>query len=235
MATTYRFPILVWEDLAGTFTARLVEYEHNVQLIYGGKVMFDGAERTPTAVGITKDDAIYKLKEYISWSYNEYPWQPMPDFLDAKVIFFRVELRPEYRREEKVFPVEPISLRLPCVYGRQEEGLLVCALPTIGVHFYYYDGKSLKDLVNHYVQERLKGITPRELSRYLPPKKVYLEEIVMPITYKRKQNKDNIKLPALSAVAQPVTERGSKRRFGRAWERDIEVADLIRRLSQEKA
>lgn len=235
MATTYRFPILVWEDLAGTFTARLVEYEHNVQLIYGGKVMFDGAERTPTAVGITKDDAIYKLKEYISWSYQEYPWQPMPDFLEAKMIFFRVELRPEYRREEKVFPVDPISLRLPCVYGRQEEGLLVCSLPTIGVHFYYYDAKTLKDLVNHYVQERLKGITPQELSRYIPPKKTYLEEIVMPITYKRKQHKDTIKLPALSAVAQPVTERGSKRRFGRAWERDTEVADLIQRLSQEKA
>jgi ATP-dependent Clp protease ATP-binding subunit ClpC len=235
MAITYRFPILVWEDLAGTFTARLVEYEHNVQLIFSGKVAYDSADSTPTAVGLSKDDAIYKLKEYISWSYQEYPWQPMPDFYDAKLIFFRVEVRPEYRRAERIFPVDLVALKLPCIYGRQEEGLLVCSIPTIGVHFYYYDHKTLKDLVNHYAQEKLKGLTPRELSRFLPPKKVFLEEIVMPITYKRKSSKVDVKLPTLSTIAQPVTERGSKRRFGRAWERDTEVAELIRRITQEKA
>jgi len=235
MTTTYNFPILVWEDFAGSFTARLVEYEHNLQLIYAGKVMFDGAESTPTAFGLTKNEAIYQLKEYLSWSYQQHPWQPTPDFLEAKLIYFRVEVRPEYRRQEKIFPCDPINLVLPCVYGRQEEGLLVCALPTIGVHFYYYEEKTLKELVNHYVQERLKGLTPKELSRYLPPKNVYLEEITVPVNYKSKKDNSKPELLTLSAVAEPITEKTSRRRFNRAWEREKEVADLSQKVNQEKA
>jgi len=29
MATTYRFPVLVWEDYQGYYTAKLIEYEEN--------------------------------------------------------------------------------------------------------------------------------------------------------------------------------------------------------------
>ncbi len=235
MSTAYHFTILVWEDFAGTFTSKLVDYEHNVQLIYGGKTVFDTADNVPAGFGSTKDEAIYQLKDYLSWFYLKNPWENAPDFLDAKLINFSVEIRPEYRRGEKIFPVEPINLIVPCVYGHQEDGLLVCALPTIGTHFYYYDEKTLKDLVSHYVQEKLKGITPKELSRYLPPKNIFLEELVVQVNYKKKSSKPEVKLEKLEEIAQAVTEKGSRRRFRKAWERDTEVADLVRRITKEKA
>lgn len=235
MGTAYHFPVLVWEDFAGTFTAKLVEYEHNVQLIYGGKTIFDTADNVPAGFGQTKDEAVYQLKDYLSWFYQKDYYQSTPDFLNAKLINFSVEVRPEYRRGEKIFSVEPINLRVPCVYGQQEDGLLVCALPTIGTHFYYYEEKTLKELVNHYVQERLKGITPKELSRFFPPKALYLEELTIQASYKRKSHKQEIKLENLEAVAQAVTEKSSRRRFRKAWERDTEVADLVNRITREKA
>jgi ATP-dependent Clp protease ATP-binding subunit ClpC len=232
---TYRFPVLIWEDYEGYFTAKLIEYEHNFYMIFGGKYVA-GIDRTPTGMGRTPEDALFQVKEYLSWSYEKYPWQPAPDFLDPKLINFKVQIRPEYRVDERVYPCdESLPLRVNCVYGRQEGGLLVAVLPVLGVHFYYYDPLSLKELVNHYVQERLKGMTPKELSRYLPPKSVTLDALVLQVSQKEIRRQEAPVLRALSAVAEPLGDKSLRKRFSRAWERDSEVADLVQRIEKERA
>src|SRR5262245_19812171 len=224
---TYRFPVLIWEDYEGYFTAKLIEYEHNFYMIFGGKYVA-GVDRTPTGIGQSAEEALYQVKEYLSWSYEKYPWQPAPDFLDPKLISFKVQIRPEYRIQERVYPCdESLPMKVNCVYGRQEGGLLVAVLPVLGVHFYYYDPKSLKELVNHYVQERLKGMTPRELSRYLPPKSVELDAVVLQVSQKETRRQEPPLLSALNTVAEPLGDKSLRKRFSRAWERDREVADLV--------
>jgi ATP-dependent Clp protease ATP-binding subunit ClpC len=232
---TYRFPVLIWEDFEGYFTAKLIEYEHNFYLIYGGKYVA-GTDRAPTGIGRTADDALYQVKEYLAWSYEQYPWQPAPDFLEPRLIHFKVLIRPEYRVEDRVYPCdEQISLRVACIHGRQENGLLVAVLPVLGIRFYYYEPKSLKELVNHYVQERLKGMSPRELSRQLPPKNIALDGIVLHINQKEKKDRDLPELKNLKSVAEPLGDKSLRRRFSRAWERESEVADLVQRISKERA
>jgi ATP-dependent Clp protease ATP-binding subunit ClpC len=214
---TYRFPVLLWEDFQGRSTAGLVEYNQN-------------------SVGDNRAAAMSQLKEYLTWVYENSPWQQAPDFLDATLTSFKVAVRPEYRVGDRIFPCEEsVSLSVACVHGRQESGLLVCALPMLDIRFYYYDPNALKGLVVTYVQESLKDLTPQKLSRYLPPKEVSLEEIVLQPAIKKPARRTKPTLRRLESVAEPLGEAGIRRQFSRAWERDLEVVDLVRRLTREKA
>src|SRR6185369_4445007 len=102
-----------------------------------------------------------------------------------------------------------------------------CALPTLNIRFYYYEPKALKDLATTYVQENLKGLTPRELSRCLPPRRVTLDEIVLQIARKERKYQYAPTLEALTEVAEPLGDRRLKKQFSAAWERERETADLI--------
>jgi hypothetical protein len=163
----HRFPVLIWEDFAGSYTGRLVDDEEDpgVQL---------------AAVGGSVREVLQQLKEYLLWSFQSEPLRSTPDFHDPQLLEFRVDVRPEYQVNGRIYPSdEPVSLRVACVHGRQESGMLVCALPMFGIQFYYYGSKALRTLVTTYVQESLKNHTPQQLSRYLPPKSVRLEEILV--------------------------------------------------------
>ena len=214
---TYRIPVLIWQDYEDQFTASLLEYDQ-------------------AGIGSSADAVLTQLKEYLSWYYQTNVWAPEPDFLDAKLITFKVAVRPQYLVAERIYPCdETLSLRVACVHGRQEGGLLVCALPVFGIRFYYYDSQNLKDLVVAYVQETLKGKTPRELTRFLPPREAILDEIVLNVSKKEKKRKYTPPITNLNRVADPLGDPSVRKQFSRAWERETEVADLVARLTRENA
>ncbi len=216
---TYRFPVLVWEDFAGQFTARLVE-----------------DLEAPAGFGAGRSDALFQLKEYLDWSFQNRPWQSDPDFLNATLINVRVEVRPEYQASGRIYPCEEaIVFRVPCVQGRSSNGLLVCSMPTLGLKFFYQESSRLKDLVTHYSQESLRGQTPQAISRYLQPKSVALFELVLHPNRKWAGYKFTPEMGNLSSVAEPLGEKKLRRQFSRAWERDNEVANLVKRIGREKA
>lgn len=220
----YRFPVLVWEDFSGRFTGRLVDDEEDPGVQLAG-------------VGSSVREVLLQLKEYLIWSFDREPFRSTPDFHDPQLLEFRVDVRPEYRVRGRVYPCdESVSLRIACVYGRQESGMLVCALPALGIQFYYYDSKALRGLVTTYVQESLKNQTPQQLSRYLPPKSIRLEEIVVP--EKRRRAKTTPGLPEmvhLKVVADPVGSDAMHRSFSRPHTRERQVAELVQLLRQERA
>lgn len=216
---TYRYPVLVWEDDAGHFTAALVE---------------EG--EAPAAHAPTAAEAVSQIKEYLDWSLQKYPWQTGPDFNDPKLAQFRVDIRPEYKIAGRVFPSdETIALRLPCVYGRNADGVQICAMPTVNVQFYFNETQKLKDLAAHYAQERLRGMTPQQLSRFLPPRAVRLEEIVVQSARKQTRPAREKKYGMLESVAEPLGDKKLRRQFARAWEREFEVTEILRRINIEKA
>jgi ATP-dependent Clp protease ATP-binding subunit ClpC len=216
---TYRFPLLTWEDHSGYFTARLVE-----------------DQEAPAGFGATADEAIYQLKEMLDWSYQKYPWRPAPDFNDPKLILLRLEIRPEYHANERIYPCdETVVLRVPCVHGRNASGQLVCSLPTLGSTFFYHEPGKLKDLAAHYARESLGGLSPAVLSRYLQPREVRLEEITLNVNTREWNHNHAPSLETLEAVAEPLGDKQLRRRDAHAWEREREVADLVRRISRERA
>jgi ATP-dependent Clp protease ATP-binding subunit ClpC len=216
---TYRFPVLVWEDFAGRLTARPLEA---------------GAEVAGT--GRTADEALAQVKEYYSWLYQQRNGLDAPDFLNAQLALFKVPIRPEYRQGNRIHPCdETLTLRVYGVHGRQQAGLLVCSLPMLDLNFTYYEANALKELVTRYVQLKLQGLTPRDLSRYLLPQSVALDEVVIRLAHKEARFRPSQDWPTLSRIAEPLGQRALRKQFSRAWERDEEVRTLVRKLHLEKA
>lgn len=220
----HRFPVLVWQDFSGGYTARLVDDEEEPWIPLAGK-------------GETVRECLQQLKEYLMWSFEKEPWRSAPDFLDPQLLEFRVEVRPEYKVKGRVYPCdEAVALRVACVHGRQERGMLVCALPILGIQFYYYEAKALRGLVTTYVQESLKNHTPQQLSRYLPPKNLRLEEIVVSGGKRPATNKPEfIELKHLRVVADPVGSDAMRVGFSRAHTRERKVSEVAHLLSSERA
>lgn len=221
---THRFPVLVSEDFSGRYTGRLIDDEQDPLIPLVG-------------TGGSVREILVQLKEYLVWSYEREPWRSSPDFHDPKLLEFRVDVRPEYHVKGRVYPCdESVSLRVACVHGRQESGMLVGALPILGIQFYYYDSKALRGLVTTFVQESLKSHTPQQLSRFLPAKSLQLEEIVVTDNKRRFTTRpDSPELRHLRVVADPLGSDAMRLSFSRAHTRERKVSELAQLLVSERA
>jgi ATP-dependent Clp protease ATP-binding subunit ClpC len=219
----HRFPVLIWEDFTGRYSARLIDDEED--------------PTTPLAgFGSTAREALAQLKEYLVWSFEHEPWRTAPDFLDPQLVEFRVEVRPEYTLKGRVYPCdEAFPLRVACVHGRQQSGMLVCALPMLGLQFYYYEANALRGLVTTYTQESLKHSTPQQLRRFLNPKSVRLDEIAVRVGGPPSSTLTSPEIKNLELVASPLGSVEMRRSFSRAFGREKLVSELVQLLQRERA
>ena len=192
---------------------------------------------TPLAgFGSTAREALAQLKEYLNWSFEHEPWRSAPDFLDPQLVEFRVEVRPEYVLKGRVYPSdESFPLRVACVHGRQQGGMFVCALPMLGVQFYYYEASALRGLVTTYTQESLKHSTPQQLRRYLSPKSIQLDELAVRGGKPAVTTLTSPGLQNLNLVATPLGSDDMRRSFSRAFGRERFVSELVQLLQRERA
>src|SRR5687767_6600470 len=121
---TTRFPVALWQDFAGTFTASVLD----------GAVL---AAYDPTAAG-----ALAQLEKYIAWGLRKgIMGIGEPDFLDLELRDYRLEVRPEYRLAETAYPVPTtFSFRVTCVHGKRRDGSRHCVVPTLGIRLSYQEG-----------------------------------------------------------------------------------------------
>ncbi len=219
----HRFPVLIWEDFTGRYSARLIDDQEDPLVPLAG-------------FGRTAREALAQLKEYLTWSFEHEPWRAPPDFLDPQLVEFRVEVRPEYTLKGRVYPCdEPFPLRVTCVHGRQQSGMLVCALPLLGLQFYYYDAKALRGLATTYAQESLKHSTPQQLRRYLSPKNIRLEELAVRGGESFVSTAVSPEIENLKLVATPLASDEMRRSFSRAFGRERLVSELAQLLDRERA
>lgn len=235
----FRFPILLSENFNGFITAQCVGEE-------------------VSGFGETKDAAIAQVKEYLQWFYADAYWREPEEFGEANLMEIRVEVRPEYKIEnqrdenapkswqekrkrrkkeqkKRVFAAaETLPLRVACVYRQEENGSYFATLPLLDIEFYFYELKTLKQLATAYVQEKLKGATPLVLAKFLPPRRVWLEEVSFQIKRRQQNYEYTKKTPTLNQVAEPLGAKEFAKK-ARAYERDAEIADLVKRLTTERA
>ena len=218
----HRFPVLIWEDFTGRYSARLIDDEEDPGISLAG-------------FGSTAREALAQLKEYLIWSFDREPWRSAPDFLDPQLIEFRVEVRPEYTVRGRVYPSdESFPLRVICVHGRQESGMLVSALPLLGLQFYYYEASTLRALVTTYVQESLKNRTPQQLRSYVNPKSFYLDEIGVRGGKSFATQTTSPEIRNLELIGSPLGSNEMRRSFSRAFGRERMVSELVWLLHRER-
>jgi ATP-dependent Clp protease ATP-binding subunit ClpC len=215
----YRFPILVFQDFSGCHTAALVEDNGGI-----------------AALGDTPAQARERLRDYIERTYRAAPWYPPPDFESPQLMFQRVEVRPQYTANGRANPCsETIALRVAIVTGHTSAGLLVAALPTLGIRFNYYAPDDLKPLVTQYVQNHFRDHTPAQISRYLLCEPLTLDDIVIQVPREPRERQTERELTELTAVADPLAARDMRSRYGRAWERDELITRLVETIRKESA
>jgi ATP-dependent Clp protease ATP-binding subunit ClpC len=219
MPTIHRFPTLVWQDQQGTWTAHVCDSDY------------------PAGLGPSAGKAVEQLADYLDWLFAQNPWMDGPDFLDPELLSFKVPVRPEYEADGRRYPCdETVQLSVHAVRGRQEYGLLICALPTLDLRFYYHDPAALRNLVSHYVQQKLEAITPQELSRYLPPRQAVLESINLTVRSRRRSASNFAqRVETLGGVAEALGHPQLRRQFSQPYERTEQVAQLVRLLGKERA
>src|SRR5262249_24623954 len=207
---THRFPVLLCRDSAGFQTAVLVEW-------------IDGL----AGFAANGAKALEQVREYIAWSFQQAPEQSWPDFLEPQLTVFKVAIRPEYQHDGRIFPgEESLNLRLPCVHGVQESGLLIATMPLLGVRFYYHEPTSLKELATRYAVQKREGKSRAELACFLPPAEFKLEEVVLRVKVKERRQTEVSLPPTLQQVAEPLGDRAVRKQFNRPWERD-DIVNMV--------
>jgi ATP-dependent Clp protease ATP-binding subunit ClpC len=215
---THRHPALVCRDFAG---------------IYHVVAIDDGSVGVGKTLPAARDD----LRDFLRWRYRERPWSPAADFLDAELNWQTVYVRPEYRGDdERIYPAETaVELKVICVTGVRASGQLTADLPLLDVRFDFVKAAELKGLVRRYVQQKLEGMAPESLSRYLPPPHVELIDVAVrvpagPVAASVLAAPEN-----LARVAEPMGDRAIRKGYARAWGREQEVVALAHKLHSEKA
>lgn len=215
---THRYPVLVCRDPAGGYSAIAVD---------DGTVGF----------GESAVDARNDLRTYLRWRHKKSPWLAGPDFLDPELRWFTVTVRPEYQANNRLFPCEAeVPVAVPCVVGTRASGQPTAELPLLDVRFDYANRAELKDLVRRYALQKLQGLVPEELSRYLHPAAAELVDITVPVP-RDTSNRQHVAPPppTLARVAEPVGDRAVRKGYARAWGRETELAALVKKLHHEKA
>lgn len=216
----YRFPVLVWADSAGFYTAALVDAEGVVDHSAG-----------VTAYAPTAKEALAQIKEFLKWFYSKYPWASGPTYSHCKPVTYKVRVRPEYRVRGKIYPYERnLTLKVTVVDCTHTSGLRSAVIPRLGVEFFYSQGQ-LRDLVKHYVQEHLSGLPPRVLSRYLTPEQLFLEFLSVKNPGVPQSGKVEPDIECLSQVAERLGSKVFRVRYSRAYGRETVVQELVERLS----
>ena len=161
---SHSVPILLWQDHQGRFA--------------GVPIETDLADIHLAAIDDSMRGVLGQIKNALGWWYKEQPHARAPDFLDPELIRLPVRIRPEFREADRRYPCDDvITLRVPCVQGRQENGLRVCSVPMLSILVYVYGNDDLNRLVSERVRTAASGLTPSEVASMLAPKSVSLETV----------------------------------------------------------
>ncbi len=218
MAKNVRIGVFLWRSGPSAWSGRVLDD------------LSDGA-----AVGRSASAVLGQLKDYLRMlDQRDELWRALPLYEDPELRVVKVQVLPEYPgKKKRSHAVQAIQLRLPCVTGRRSSGAVAVELPVMGLGFSMEDEKGLEDLASHYVRNHLRGETPAQVARWLPPEECRLEEIAF-TPKNRADRKERDQWPLLSQVARHA---GSAEllRAGRTWERESEVKSLVARLRSDQS
>lgn len=221
MSRTFRYPVFLWRSSPdAAWSGMLLDYPGSAGSVSGV---------TPAAV-------LREAKDFVQNVDKTSPlWLNDPDFADPEVRIIKIQAVPEYtvrkagRQRDRTVPCpEPVMLKLPCITGMRENGLVCALLPTLNVEFELNGKDKLEEMALHYARQELKGLTPADLLRLLPPAEWKLETVSY-TPRQRLTEPDEPELPALCKVAEHASSP-ALRKMSRTWERETEVAELENRL-----
>lgn len=166
---------------------------------------------TYTAQGPTAQEAERVLVDLLQKDLKENPWMSPSDCEDFQCLVVPVDLRPEYRIGNQLLPQDySWEFRFPCAVGEVSGGLRMCVVPGLALQFYFEGERSLRELVGHYVQAKLKGLSPDQLLRFVPNESLEIRRIRVkkPAAANSGQEKRWVNLEAVAELAHQARDKG---------------------------
>lgn len=220
--TTHVYPVLLWRDASGGVTGVLV-----------------GDYLGTTARAATPQEVMRQIGEALDWRAKHEPWSLGAELSEARLLEVKMDVRAQYKDEtgHRLIPSpETLTLRVPCVAGKAENGLPVCEVPTMELRFHFQSETQLRELVRHYVKDHLTGRTPAELALQLPPRGAWLDQVSgreRPESKRRTPVSEREDMRVLFTVADPLLhDRGHG---SAAYGRDEQVMTVLSKLARERA
>ena len=216
MARIYRFPLTIIKDSSKCYTVKMLD------------------DTTAIAVSNSRRDAIQQIKDYLHYVSKENV-EPIPDFLKPRITNIKVKVFAEYKDEKRTYAVRnPIHLKVPTILGTRQSGLQTAYLPITDTSFDYHDDDTLEELGQHYVKSFFKGMTPQEISRFLAPESVEIEEISISLKEPSERYRESsFNLENVSKIADYIGAK-NYRKNSRVWEREDYLASLEQKFRNLK-
>ncbi len=164
-----------------------------------------------TAHAPDQEGAERALVQLLQKALKEDPWLSPGECDEFQVLIVPVDLRPEYRVGNQLLPQEySWEFRLPCAVGEISGGLRMCVVPSLGLQFYFEGERSLRELVGHYVQEKLKGLNPAQLLRFVPGEGLEIRRLRVkkPATSRSRLEKRWENLEGVAELAHTARDKG---------------------------
>ena len=164
-----------------------------------------------TAQAPSAEGAERALVDLLHKALKENPWMSPCDCDEFQSLIVPVDLRPEYQIGNQLLPQEySWEFRFPCAVGEISSGLRMCVVPALGLQFYFEGERSLRELVGHYVQAKLKGLSPERLLRFAPGEGLEIRRIRVkkPPQSSLKREKRWENLEAVAELAHSARDKG---------------------------
>ena len=156
-----------------------------------------------------------------------------------------VKVRPAYQEKEGLYPIAAaIEIPVAAVYGANRHGFYECFLPFLQEHFFFYDQSQVIGLIEHFSQNKFKGLAPETLHRFFMPGSPWLDQLILRL----KPRKQSFRLetnfetdyPTLSKISERFPYSRQVRRQIKifpdvAWEQSAIIQSVVEKLFQEGA
>lgn len=220
--SVHTYPVMLWRDTAGGVSGVLV-----------------GDYRSAAAHAEDRQTVLRQLADVLEWRAKNESWSLGPELLEPRLMQVKVDIRAQYQSSSghRVIPCSDIvSMQVPCVAGKDENGTPVCEVPSMDLRFNFHNESQLKELVRHYVRDNLTGLTPLDLALRLPPREAWLDQVsVRELAASSRQTpmreRDDMKV--LFEVAEPLLQ--DRAQGSAAYGRDEQVMAVLSKLTHERA
>ena len=213
--TYQKFPIVWWKDAQDTYYAHTVSGE------------------SVCAADRDLKKCIKQIKSALLW-HSENTFVSEADFDEPQIELIKVAIRTSEKfLERRHLSSEQTYVTVPCVWGKREDGTIVCYAPTLELSFHCDSETDFREIAREEIQSKLNGCAQSTLAACLPASELMVDTINVKLG-ERKDTQWTCDCDNLETVANPLTGRHSKKQFAAPINRDAEVDYMHRRLRQER-
>jgi ATP-dependent Clp protease ATP-binding subunit ClpC len=191
-------------------------------------------------VGKDEQSIRSSMSDYLQRMYRKQERYPYFAITKPRMKVYKVSVRPSYRDNAGSYPLShKLEIPVYAVYGETPHNYYDCFLPLFDQHFYYYDPKQLKSLVEHFAHNHLNQLQPEDLYSFLQYPEPAMDLVTLKVKPFAGRNQYNFQFkrsfPTLEKLAEKLPHsKGIRKNISTypeaAWELEEQVEQVFDKI-----